>query len=101
MVEPTNPPLANKTWTFEENKFFEVALAHFGEDTPNRWQCIAIQVDGDKTAEDVEEHQKLLVKDLDAIEAGEVPTPEYEETSTPDEGYGDSEEVDSSKRKAT
>ncbi|KAI3951859.1 hypothetical protein MKX01_021597 [Papaver californicum] len=97
MAEPTNPlPLANKTWTWEENKKFEVALAHFGEDTPNHWQAIAIQVGTDKTAEDVEEHYKVLVKDMDAIEAGEVSTPEYEETPSPDESYGDSEEVDTS-----
>ncbi|KAI3924166.1 hypothetical protein MKX01_029701 [Papaver californicum] len=89
---PTNPPLAKKTWTFEEDKNFEVALVHLGEDTPNRWQAIAIQVGTDKTAEDIEEHYKLLVEDLKAIEAGKVPTPEYEETTTPDEGYGDSEE---------
>ncbi|KAI3836014.1 hypothetical protein MKX03_028022 [Papaver bracteatum] len=93
MAEPSNSPLANKTWTFEENKKFEVVLAHSGEDKPNRWQSIAIQVGWDKTVEDIEEHYKFLVKDLDAIEAGEVSTPEYEETPTADEGYGDSEEI--------
>ena len=43
------------SWTAEQNKAFERALAVYDRDTPNRWQNVARAVGG-KTAEEVKQH---------------------------------------------
>ncbi|WOH03648.1 hypothetical protein DCAR_0623047 [Daucus carota subsp. sativus] len=68
------------TWTAEENKAFEKALAQFDRDTPERWQNIAELVGGGKTAEQVKEHYEVLLEDLRRIESGHVPIPSYQNT---------------------
>ncbi|WOL04716.1 hypothetical protein Cni_G13438 [Canna indica] len=59
-------------WTPDENKIFEVALANFGEDTPDRWDKVAACVPG-KTAADVISHYLRLLADLHEIETGRPP----------------------------
>lgn len=65
------------TWTPQQNKEFEKALAKFDKDTPERWQNIAKAVGGGKTAEDVKTHYDILLEDLRRIESGRVPVPNY------------------------
>lgn len=57
------------SWTKEQNKLFEDALDRYDEGTPNRWQKIARAVGGGKTAEEVERHYEMLIKDLKSIES--------------------------------
>ncbi|CAK9164239.1 unnamed protein product [Ilex paraguariensis] len=64
------------TWTPEENKRFENALALFDKDTPDRWQKVAAMVPG-KTVVDVMKQYKELEDDVNSIEAGLVPIPGY------------------------
>ncbi|XP_047324217.1 protein RADIALIS-like 6 [Impatiens glandulifera] len=68
------------TWTAEENKMFERALAHYDTQTPDRWHNIARAVGGRKTAEDCKSHFQLLLEDLCKIESGRVPFPNYMST---------------------
>ncbi|KAF5787454.1 putative transcription factor MYB-HB-like family [Helianthus annuus] len=67
------------TWTAKQNKAFEKALAVFDKDTPDRWQNVAKAVGG-KTAEEVKQHYQVLVEDLQRIESGRVPYPNYRTT---------------------
>lgn len=64
------------SWTDKQNKAFERALAVFDKDTPDRWQNVAKAVPG-KTAEEVQRHFELLVEDVNSIESGRVPFPNY------------------------
>lgn len=66
-------------WSWEKNKKFELALLEVNEDEPDRWEKIATIVGG-KSAEEVEEHYKALVQDLNLIESG-VSFDEYNEHS--------------------
>lgn len=68
---------AGATWTPQQNKEFEKALAKFDKDTPERWQNIAKAVGGGKTVEDVKTHFDILLEDLRRIESGRVPVPNY------------------------
>ncbi|KAJ9551725.1 hypothetical protein OSB04_015770 [Centaurea solstitialis] len=67
---------SSDSWTAKQNKDFEDALAVFDKDTPDRWHNIAKAV-GDKTPEEVKRHYKILLQDLEDIERGKVPLPDY------------------------
>ncbi|KAD7479256.1 hypothetical protein E3N88_02392 [Mikania micrantha] len=60
---------SSSTWTPQQNKQFERALAVYDRDTPDRWQKIARAVGG-KTAEEVKRHYDVLIEDLRHIESG-------------------------------
>lgn len=65
------------SWTAQENKLFEKALARFDRDTPDRWQNVARAVGGGKSAEEVKRHYDILIEDLRRIETGHIPIPNY------------------------
>lgn len=67
---------SSSSWTPEQNKRFEKALALYDKDTPDRWQNVAKAV-GEKTAEEVKRHYEILLEDLRHIESGRVPIPKY------------------------
>jgi hypothetical protein len=67
------------SWTVQQNKAFERALAVYDRDTPDRWYNVARAVGG-KTAEEVKRHYELLVEDVKHIESGHVPFPNYRTT---------------------
>ncbi|CAA2972274.1 RADIALIS-like 2 [Olea europaea subsp. europaea] len=62
------------TWTAEEDKEFEKALAVYDANTPDRWAKVARAVGG-KTPEEVKRHYEILVEDVNYIESGQVPYP--------------------------
>lgn len=64
------------SWTKEENKRFESALAIFSEGTPDRWRKVAAFIPG-KTVYDVIKQYRELEADVNDIEAGKVPIPGY------------------------
>ncbi|KAF5745712.1 DnaJ subfamily C member 2 [Tripterygium wilfordii] len=67
------------SWTAKENKAFERALAVYDKDTPDRWHNVARAVGG-KTAAEVKSYYELLEKDVEHIESGQVPIPNYRNT---------------------
>ncbi|KAK4844144.1 hypothetical protein QYF36_016949 [Acer negundo] len=74
----------SETWSREEDKAFENAIAmHWSseEDSNEQWQKIASMVPS-KSVEQVKQHHKILVEDLEAIEAGNIPIPNYVEAAT-------------------
>ncbi|KMZ72550.1 Myb family transcription factor [Zostera marina] len=77
MEEATN---SGSTWTWEQEKAFENALAVYAEESSNRWVCVAADVDG-KTEEEVRRHFEILIEDIDGIESGRVPLPSYVSSS--------------------
>ncbi|KAL8556073.1 hypothetical protein ACS0TY_003759 [Phlomoides rotata] len=70
----------SSAWTPQENKLFEMALARFNSDTPNRWVNVARAVGGGKTAKEVERHYHILIEDLRRIDSGNIPIPKYRKT---------------------
>uniref|UniRef100_A0A7N2M1Y0 Uncharacterized protein n=3 Tax=Quercus lobata TaxID=97700 RepID=A0A7N2M1Y0_QUELO len=67
---------SSSSWTTKENKKFEKALAEYDKDTPDRWQKVAKAVGG-KSAEEVKRHYEILIEDVQHIESGRVPFPNY------------------------
>ncbi|XP_073026571.1 protein RADIALIS-like 3 [Primulina huaijiensis] len=65
------------SWTPQENKLFEKALARFDKDTPDRWQNVARAVGGGKSADEVKRHFEILMEDVRRIESGRIPIPNY------------------------
>lgn len=72
----SNSMSSNASWTRKENKLFERALAIYDQDTPDRWQNVARAVGG-KSAEEVRRHYELLIRDVNDIESGRYPHPNY------------------------
>ncbi|WZZ00893.1 hypothetical protein YC2023_073221 [Brassica napus] len=60
---------STSSWTAKQDKQFEMALAKFEKDTPDRWQNVA-RVVGGKSAEEVKRRYELLVRDVNDIESG-------------------------------
>ncbi|KAJ7953015.1 Protein RADIALIS-like [Quillaja saponaria] len=67
---------SGSSWTPEQNKLFEKALALYDTDTPDRWQKIAKAVRG-KSADEIKRHYEILIEDVKHIESGRVPFPNY------------------------
>ncbi|ERN09373.1 hypothetical protein AMTR_s00029p00021500 [Amborella trichopoda] len=66
----------SSVWTREQEKAFENALAIHSEESADRWEKIAAEVNG-KTVADIKRHYELLVEDVNCIESGRVPLPSY------------------------
>ncbi|XP_021889847.1 transcription factor SRM1-like [Carica papaya] len=93
----------SSSWSREQDKAFENALATYPEDSTDRWERIAGDVPG-KTLEEIKHHYDLLVDDVNRIESGCVPLPAYNssEGSTSqagDEGTGSKSRSDQEHRK--
>lgn len=67
-------------WSREQDKAFENALATYPEDDLDRWEKIAADVPG-KTIEEIKHHYEILVDDVNLIESGCVPLPNYTSSS--------------------
>lgn len=64
-------------WSREEEKAFENAIAmHWTEDCKEVWDKIASIVPG-KSVDELKQHYQFLVEDVNAIEAGHIPLPNY------------------------
>jgi len=64
------------SWTWKQNKDFEMALAIYDKDSPDRWEKVAAMVEN-KSPSEVKSHYDILLQDLELIEADLVPTPNY------------------------
>ncbi|KAL5752655.1 hypothetical protein ACOSP7_022853 [Xanthoceras sorbifolium] len=67
---------SSPSWTAKQNKQFERALAVYDKDTPDRWHNIAKAVGG-KSVEEVKKQYEILLKDVNDIESGRYPFPNY------------------------
>ncbi|KAL3514643.1 hypothetical protein ACH5RR_027360 [Cinchona calisaya] len=76
----------SSTWTAKENKLFENALTIYDKDTPDRFHNVAKAVGG-KTVEQVKRHYDMLVEDINDIESGKVPLPDYDSYGNSNKGY--------------
>ncbi|KAI3521901.1 hypothetical protein L1887_11377 [Cichorium endivia] len=75
---------SSKVWSKEEDKAFENAIAnHWTHDSKEQWDTIASLIPT-KTIPELKQHYRLLVEDVDDIEAGVIPIPKYlgEESSS-------------------
>jgi hypothetical protein len=59
----------SSSWTDDQNKLFERALAIYDRDTLDYWQNVARAVGDGKSAEDVKRHYEELHKDVQHIES--------------------------------
>ncbi|KAK1269013.1 Protein RADIALIS-like 6 [Acorus gramineus] len=67
---------SSSTWSREENKQFEKALAKYDKDTADRWHNVAKLVGG-KSVEEVKRHFDILMEDVRRIDSDQVPLPVY------------------------
>ncbi|KAL0757114.1 hypothetical protein Bca101_094782 [Brassica carinata] len=67
------------SWTVKQNKAFERALATYDEDTPDRWYNVARAVGG-TTPDEAKRQYDILLRDIESIENGHVPFPNYKTT---------------------
>ncbi|KAK9276721.1 hypothetical protein L1049_006257 [Liquidambar formosana] len=88
---PLSSCSSNSTWTAKQNKLFENALAIYDKDTPDRWHNIAKAVSG-KTVEEVKRQYEILLEDIERIESGNVPLPNYMKNGQSREGNNISNE---------
>lgn len=75
---------SSKAWSKEEDKAFENAIVnHWTHDSKEQWDTIASLIPT-KTIPELKQHYRLLVEDVDDIEAGVIPIPKYlgEESSS-------------------
>ena len=73
-----DPASDNAAWNFPEDKEFERLIVESSQwDELTRWERIAAQLGGGRTAAEVEEHYQKLVHDVELIESGLVPFPSY------------------------
>nr|GLL39517.1 dnaJ homolog subfamily C member 2-like [Ipomoea trifida] len=56
------------TWTWDEERMFQIALSTYIEGTPNRWKEIAKLIPG-KSAKDVKEHYPILKANIEVMES--------------------------------
>ncbi|KAI3462281.1 hypothetical protein Pfo_018944 [Paulownia fortunei] len=63
-------------WTFEENKLFENALAEIDPGSPAFFENVASRVPW-KSIEEIKTHYQALVEDVEMIESGHFPVPDY------------------------
>lgn len=71
---------SSSSWSREQDKAFENALATYPEDSSDRWEKITADVPG-KTLEEIKHHYELLVDDVNNIESGCVLLPPYNSSS--------------------
>ncbi|RZC92591.1 hypothetical protein C5167_029369 [Papaver somniferum] len=77
---------SSTTWTAKQNKAFEKALAVYDKDTPDKWYNVAKAVGG-KTVDEVKRQYEILVRDLQYIESGQIPLPNYKNTTATNTNY--------------
>lgn len=83
--------MGSSSWTAKQNKLFENALAIYDKDCPDRWHNMARAIGG-KTVEEVKRHYEVLVEDLNKIETGQVPLPNYRKVNAKAYPYVDEEQ---------
>lgn len=66
----------SSSWSREQDKAFENAIATYLEDASDRWEKISTDVPG-KSLDEIKEHYELLMDDISRIESGYVPLPSY------------------------
>ncbi|KAK1385365.1 Transcription factor SRM1 [Heracleum sosnowskyi] len=71
-----NESVECSVWTRDQDKRFENGLATFPEDSEDRWERIAADIP-EKTIQEIKQHYQLLVDDIEQIESGNVPLPNY------------------------
>ncbi|KMT18513.1 hypothetical protein BVRB_2g026510 [Beta vulgaris subsp. vulgaris] len=75
---------SSSTWTWEQDKAFEIALALYSHDnSEEKWVKLASLVPGNKTILEIKHHYQILLDDIEAIESGNVALPSYTHTTTP------------------
>ncbi|XP_059670778.1 protein RADIALIS-like 1 [Cornus florida] len=72
-------------WTYEENKQFEDALAEFDPTSPFFFENVASKVPW-KSIGQIKKHYEALVEDIEMIESGLVPMPDYREAAEEPQG---------------
>ncbi|GMP26801.1 hypothetical protein CsSME_00003088 [Camellia sinensis var. sinensis] len=87
----TNGTGSSSSWTREQDKAFENALAIFSEESSDRWEKVAAMVPG-KTVEEIKHHYEILVEDINAIESDLVPLPHYKDSASRAGDFGVGEE---------
>nr|ARU86431.1 DIVARICATA-like [Orchis italica] len=73
--------ISSCSWSWDEEKAFENALAVYTEDGGQNWEKIAEEVP-EKSLEEIMHHFQLLEEDVGAIDSGLIPLPNYSSSRT-------------------
>ncbi|KAL3720662.1 hypothetical protein ACJRO7_005474 [Eucalyptus globulus] len=74
---PTPPEPIEDHWTSEENEIFERCIAELGHLSRDFFENIALRIP-EKSVGQIQRHFEALVKDVENIDAGRVPIPDYD-----------------------
>ncbi|KAK8946843.1 Transcription factor DIVARICATA [Platanthera zijinensis] len=77
--------ISSCSWSWDEEKAFENAVAVCADDGDPKWEKIAEDLPG-KSLEEIMHHFQLLEEDVGAIESGLIPLPNYSSLITAAEG---------------
>ncbi|KAK8961017.1 Transcription factor DIVARICATA [Platanthera guangdongensis] len=77
--------ISSCSWSWDEEKAFENAVAVYTDDGDQKWEKIAEDLPG-KSLEEIMHHFQLLEEDVGAIELGLIPLPNYSSLITAAEG---------------
>lgn len=76
---PAPPEPINDHWTVEENKTFERCIAELDHLSRDFFENIALRIPR-KSVPQIQRHYEALAVDIEIIESGRVPIPDYDES---------------------
>lgn len=77
---------SNSTWSVQQNKLFENAIAFYDKDAPDFFHNLARSVGGGKSISEVKKHYEELVEDIELIESGKIIIPKYSASGSSEKG---------------
>ncbi|PIN09892.1 Zuotin [Handroanthus impetiginosus] len=83
-------------WTYEENKVFENCLAEINPASPDFFEKVAAKIPL-KSIQQIKNHYQALLEDVEMIESGNFPMPDYSNQDSVDENEKENDQMETKK----